>query len=103
MLNYDPNNPGFLAMEYSELIKLEENVKRAIEVIEKLVRENQKLMQENSNLISQIQEKDQIIRELKIRSDGEDAYYQKLSYYKEKEGKIRKKIQQILEKLEAIR
>ncbi len=90
-------------MEYSELSKLEENVKRAIEVIQKLVRENQRLMEENLNLANQIQEKDQIISELKNRNDNGDAHYQKLSYYKEKEGKLRQKIQQMLEKLEAIR
>lgn len=90
-------------MDSAELSKLEENIHRAIEIIQKLARENQKLVQENRNLIGQIQQMDLMINELKSRSMIDDNSSQQLSHYKEKERKIRQKIQQMLEKLEAIR
>lgn len=90
-------------MDSSELSKLEEKIHRAIEIIQKLARENQKLVQENRNLIEQIQQKDLMIIDLKNRSMIDDNASQQLSHYKEKERKIRQKIQQMLDKLEAIR
>ncbi|MDZ7333022.1 MAG: hypothetical protein ONB31_13695 [candidate division KSB1 bacterium] len=90
-------------MDYAELSKLEENIRRAIGIIHKLARENQKLVQENRNLIGQVQQMELMINELKNRSVIEDNSSQQLSHYKEKERKIRQKIQQMLEKLETIR
>lgn len=87
-------------MNYTELNTLEVNIKRAIETIQKVHSENLRLKQENQNLLNRIRENEQIIAELKsqFQDDGDVADQSYL--YKEKYGKIKQKIQQMLEKLE---
>ena len=87
-------------MDYTELDKLEANIKQTIETIQNLHSENIRLKQENQNLLNRLRENERIIQEFKNSTpdDGETA--EQLYYHKEKEGKVKQKIQQILDKLE---
>ncbi|UCE06691.1 MAG: cell division protein ZapB [bacterium] len=87
-------------MDYTELDKLEANIKRAIETIQKLQSENQRLKQENQNLLNRIRENERKIEQLRNLSQDNGAVADQAYIYKEKEGKIKQKIQQMLEKLE---
>lgn len=87
-------------MDYTELVKLEANIKRAIETIQKLQSENQRLKQENHNLLNRIREYEKKIVQLKNISQNDGDLADQLYIFKEKEGKIKQKIQQTLEKLE---
>jgi FtsZ-binding cell division protein ZapB len=60
-------------MDYAELDKLEANIKRAIETIQKLQSENQRLMQENHILLNRMREYERKIEQLKnfSQEDGE--------------------------------
>jgi FtsZ-binding cell division protein ZapB len=88
-------------MDYTELDKLEANIKRAIETIQKLQSENQRLKQENQNLLNRIRENERKIEQLMNLSQDHGDVSDQVSIYKEKEGKIKQKIQQMLEKLES--
>ena len=87
-------------MDYTGLDKLEANIKQMIETIQNLHSENLRLKQENQNLLNRLRENERIIQEFKnsTLNDGETA--EQLYYQKEKEGKVKQKIQQMLEKLE---
>lgn len=87
-------------MDNTELDKLENNIQRAIEMIQKLKSENQRLKQENHNLLNRIRENEKIIQELKNQFQADGDIVDQVYIYKEKEGKIKNKIQQMLEKLE---
>lgn len=87
-------------MDYSELKKLEDNINQAIEKMQRLHHENQKLKDENSNLMNLLREKDQIIRRLQIRPQDDYRIADDADDLREKEGKIKSKIQQMLDKLE---
>jgi FtsZ-binding cell division protein ZapB len=88
-------------MDYAELDKLETNIERVIETIQKLQSENQRLKQENHNLLNRIREYERKIEQLKDISQDDGDLADQIYIFKEKEGKIKQKIQQILEKLEA--
>jgi len=88
-------------MDYTELDKLEANIKRAIETIQKLQSENQRLKQDNQNLLNRIRENERKIEQLMNLSQDHGDVSDQVSIYKEKEGKIKQKIQQMLEKLES--
>jgi len=87
-------------MDNTELNKLEENINRAIEKIQKLRQENRKLRDENVNLRNQLREKDQLLH--RIQSLPQDDYQEadEANDLQEKEGQIKLKIQQMLDKLE---
>ena len=87
-------------MDYAELKKLEENINRAIEKIQKLRQENQKLRDENVNLRNQLREKDQLLRRLQSLPQDDYQIADEANGLQEKEGKIKLKIQQMLDKLE---
>ena len=87
-------------MDYAELDKLEANIKRAIETIQKLQSENQRLMQENHILLNRMREYERKIEQLKNFSQEDGELTDQLYIFKEKEEKIKQKIQQLLEKLE---
>jgi len=89
-------------MDYSELKKLEDNINQAIEKMQRLHHENQKLKDENANLMNLLREKDQIIRRLQIRPQDDYRIADDADALREKEGKIKSKIQQMLDKLENI-
>ena len=88
-------------MDYTELEKIEANIKNAIEVIQKLQSENHRLKQENNNLLNRIRENERTINQLKKLSQDNGYVVDQINGYDEKEGKIKKKIQQMLEKLES--
>jgi len=87
-------------MDYAALDKLEANIKRATETIQKLQSENQRLKQENLNLLNRIRENEHTIQQLGNQYQDDDEVAEQLYIYKEKEEKIKQKIQQMLEKLE---
>ncbi len=87
-------------MDYVELKKLEENIARAVERIQKLHQENQKLKDHNVNLLNQLREKDLIIRRLQNQPHDDYEVAENENELQEKEGKIKLKIQQMLDKLE---
>ena len=87
-------------MDYTELDNLEANIKKAIEVIQKLQSENHRLKQENNNLLNRIRENERTINQLKKLSQDNGYVVDQIHSY-DKEGKIKQKIQQMLEKLES--
>jgi len=88
-------------MDYLEIDKLEQNIKKAIGLIQKLLEENQRLKNENEELSKRIKEQqDRLQQHNKIPRLGE-ADEPQAQIYKEKEGKIKQKLQQMLEKIEA--
>ena len=89
-------------MDSTELDKLEANIKRMIETVQHLHSENHRLKQENQNLLNRIRDNEQIILELRNSTldDGEAA--EQIINYKAKEGKVKQKIQKILENLETV-
>lgn len=89
-------------MDYTELDKLEANIKRIIETVQNLQGENHRLKQENQNLLRRIRENEEIIQELKIAAQYDGDAAEQLLNFKEKEGKLKQKIQKILEKLETV-
>jgi len=90
-------------MEQAELNKLEANIKRAIELIHKLLIENQRLRQENQGLLRRIHENERIIQEHENQDHFDGDLKDQLDIHREQEGKIKQKIQQMLEKLEAFK
>ncbi len=88
-------------MDYTELDNLEANIKKAIEVIQKLQSENHRLKQENNNLLNRIRENERTINQLKKLSQDNGYVVDQIHSYDEKEGKMKQKIQQMLEKLES--
>lgn len=89
-------------MDNTELDKLEANIKRIIETAQNLHSENHRLKQENQNLLKRVRENEQIIQELKIAAQYDGDEVEQLLTFKEKEGKVKQKIQKILEKLETV-
>lgn len=87
-------------MDNTELNKLEKNINRAIEKIQKLRQENQKLRDENVNLRNQLREKDQLLRDVPNLPQDDYQIADEANDLHEKEGKIKLKIQQMLDKLE---
>ena len=88
-------------MDYTELDNLEANIKKAIEVIQKLQSENHRLKQDNNNLLNRIRENERTINQLKKLSQDNGYVVDQIHSYDEKEGKMKQKIQQMLEKLES--
>ena len=85
----------------NELDTLENNIARAIEVIQSLSQKNEELQKKNESLIANIIEHERKIQHLqeenhKFKNNPEIRYIDK-----EKEKKIRIKIQHIIEKLES--
>ena len=89
-------------MENTELNKLEVNINKAVETIQKLHLENQRLRQENHNLINRLREYERKIEQLKNLSPEEVDLADQLYNHQEKETKVKQKIQQMLDKLETL-
>jgi len=87
-------------MNDTELEKLEANIKNAISVIQKLQSDNHRLKQENHNLLNRIRENERTINQLKKLSHDHGFVADQLNHYEEKEGKVKQKVKQMLEKLE---
>ena len=85
----------------NEFDNLEKNINRAIEVIQTLFQKNEELHKINDSLTIKITEHEQVIKQLsnenqKLKNNTDHNYFDK-----EKENKIRIKIQHIIEKLES--
>ena len=84
-----------------EFDNLENNVGRAIEVIQSLLQKNEELHKENGILNSENTEYELIIKQLQEENQKLKNNPGAISFNKEKENKIRIKIQQIIDKLDS--
>jgi len=85
----------------NEFNNLENNVGHAIEVIQSLFQKNEKLHNENGILSRKITELELIIKQLREEIQILKNNPGNIRFDKEKENKIRIKIQQIIEKLDS--
>ena len=86
-------------MNYAELDKLETNIQKAVETIQKLQSENQQLKQEKQGLLNRIREYEKKIEQFRNLSQDDMDLAGQLYSYRQKEVKIKQKIQQMLERL----
>jgi hypothetical protein len=84
-----------------EFDNLENNVGRAIEVIQSLLQKNEALHKEIGILNSKNTEYELIIKQLQEENQKLNNNPDNISFNKEKENKIRIKIQQIIDKLDS--
>ena len=100
MLNFE-HKKGDFSFSMTELNNLENNLGRAIELIQTLYQKNKELNCYNENLITKINEKEKEIKKLNAQNQfikNNENLSQKNNI---KENRIRIKIKQILEKLES--
>jgi len=88
-------------MDYAELNKLEENVRKAIAIIEKLHSENLRLKRETEELVNKLNRSELTIQQLKNHYQSSRNEEDQYSYSKEKEEKIKMKVKRMLEKIES--
>lgn len=88
------------AMDHLEINRLEQNIKRATEIIRQLSHENQRLKAENEILLHQIKKNELTIQQLKNQQLDSIPIEQQSYSGTEREGQIKQKIQRILEKLD---
>lgn len=84
-----------------ELENLEEKINKAVELIQKLNSNNQQLKEKNEDLLKQVNEQEIEIQKFTEETQNSKENEESLFLYKEKEEKIRIKIQQMLEKLDS--
>ena len=100
MLNFERKNGDF-SFSMNELKNFENNLRRAIELIQTLYQKNKELNAYNKNLITKIDEKEKAIQIIRAENQFSKSNKNQSQHDKIKEKKIRVKIQQILEKLES--
>ena len=84
-----------------EFENLEEKVNKAVELIQILNSKNQQLKEQNEDLLKQVNEKEIVIQKFTEENQSSKENEEQLFLYKEKEEKIKIKIQQMLEKLDS--
>ncbi|MBC8183356.1 hypothetical protein H8E88_19870 [candidate division KSB1 bacterium] len=84
-----------------EFDNLENNVGRAIELIQSLFQKNEELHKENGILIKKITEQKDLVQHLQEENQKLKSNPDNINYDKEKENKIRIKINHIIDKLES--
>jgi len=87
-------------IDYPDFEKLEEKVSRLITVVQKLHSENKEIKKRNEDLLQQNQEQQSLINMLKEQCYQLQHIEDNSKIYQEREEHIRKKIQQMLKKLE---
>ena len=100
MLNFE-HKKGDFSFSMTELNNLENNLERAIELIQTLYQKNKELNSYNESLITKINEKEKEIQKLNDQNQFIKNNKNLLQNDNIKENRIRIKIQQILEKLES--
>ncbi|MFQ5674697.1 MAG: cell division protein ZapB [bacterium] len=89
-------------MDWEHLDRLEMKIHQAIDLIEQLKSENRQLREENQKLLSESQSGELLIQQLKEENHNLKQIQNESSLGKEKEDKIRTKIEQMLEKLDEL-
>ena len=87
-------------MDWEHLTELESKINQAVNRIEQLQIENQKLLDENTKLRSESQSQEILIQQLKEENLNQTK--SESSFGKEKEEKIRSKVEQMLTKLDKL-
>lgn len=89
-------------MEFSNLEKLEQKLNSFVIRLNKLLQENKLLKEQNAELVTLLQDRDKVIRQLEeeIVQLRESQFFQKEN--QEKDEKIRKKINDMLHKLDLL-
>lgn len=89
-------------MEFSNLEKLEQKLNSFVIRLNKLLQENKLLKEQNAELVTLLQDRDKVIRQLEeeIVQLRESQFFQKEN--QEKDEKIRKKINEMLHKLDLL-
>jgi len=89
-------------MEFSNLEKLEQKLNSFVIRLNKLLQENKLLKEKNAELVTLLQDRDKVIRQLEeeIVQLRESQFFQKEN--QEKDEKIRKKINDMLHKLDLL-
>ena len=93
---------GDLLFSMNEFESIEHNIGRAISLMQILFSKNKQLNIENERLNNMISEQEKTIQTLKEEISGINKNTNNSTINKEKEEKVRFKIQQIFEKLESI-
>ncbi|MFQ5823695.1 MAG: hypothetical protein ACE5JB_06540 [bacterium] len=87
-------------MEMEQLEILETKINQAVELIGKLKKENQEMLNSNRELRTESESKDLIIQQLKEENKNLQQMHSKSSLGKEKEEKIKSKVEQMLSRLD---
>ena len=89
-------------MALEQLDDLEKRINQAVKLIEKLKFENQELHKTNSELRSESRSKDVLIQQLREENDRLKETQNESPLGKEKEAKIRSKVEQMLARLDEL-
>ncbi|MFQ5751898.1 MAG: cell division protein ZapB [bacterium] len=89
-------------MDLEQLDVLEGKINHAVRLIEKLKLENQKLMKSNHELRSDSESKEQLIQQLQEENQNLKHIHDESSVGKEKEEKIKSKVEQMLARLDEL-
>ena len=86
-------------MENQTFDVLEEKIIKILSMLDQLKNENQKLKQKNQELQALVKEREEDIQRLKTESESFDGMKIEIETYKEKQDRIRAKVEKLLEKL----
>jgi FtsZ-binding cell division protein ZapB len=89
-------------MDLKQLDDLEERINQAVWLIEKLRAENQELARTNQQLRSELQSRDMLFQRLQEENDHLRKQHNESTLGKEKEEKIRSKVEQMLARLDEL-
>lgn len=89
-------------MDIEQLDILEKKIGQAVELIEQLKAENQKLQSNSNQFQSELDSKDLVIKQLKEENQNLKLMQNNSVLEKEKEEKIRSKVEQMLNKLDEL-
>ena len=79
---------------------LEKKIDQLIQVSLKLKKENQDLKAKNQELVSSVAEKERKIQQLVQEAGRSQSMQSEIAEYKDKQGRIRNKVENLLEKLQ---
>ena len=89
-------------MDLEQLAVLEGKINHAVRVIEKLKLENQELVKSNHELRSDSESNEQLIQQLQEENQNLKHIHDESSLGKEKEEKIKSKVEQMLARLDEL-
>ncbi len=87
-------------MENETFEILEKKIDQLIQVLLKLKKENQDLKVKNQELVSSVAEKERKIQQLVQESERSQSMQSEIAGYKDKQDRIRNKVENLLEKLQ---
>jgi hypothetical protein len=88
-----------MAMDNQLFEQLEQKILQVLAVAARFKTENRELMQKNQELLSKLEEKERILLAVKEESERRKSAQTEMETYKEKQDRIRFKIENLLEKL----